>query len=229
MAGHSHAKNVMHRKNAQNAKKAKIFTRYSKLIEIAVRQGGTDIEGNARLKDALKQAKRAGLPKENIERSLKKSEDKSINFEEVLYEGYALGGVAVLVEAITDNRNRTVSEVRSIFSKFGGALGESNSVAFMFQKRGIVECDIGNDTDTFFLRASELGAIDVEENIAIFPVEFFNEGEEGLEKIWTVTHSEIAYLPEHKITLKDQESFFKMIEKLEDNEDVQACWHNLDL
>jgi YebC/PmpR family DNA-binding regulatory protein len=225
MAGHSHAKNVMHRKNAQNSKKAKYFTRIARAISIALSSGGSDIDTNPRLRDALRLAKSYNIPKDNIERILKKNDEKE-NWEEVVYEGYAQGGVAVLIEAITDNRNRTASEIRGIFNKFGGSMGEMNSVSFMFDKKGIIELAISDESKILELGVS-VDAIDIDENVIIVEPAKFHSALDLIEKCCSVQNSFIGLFPNHYVSLPNRETFDKMIEAFDDFDDVQSTWHNL--
>jgi len=228
MAGHSHAKNVMHRKAAQNSKKAKIYTKISRAITLAIKAGGSiDPDSNPKLRLALRQAQVAGVPKEVIKRSIDKSAQAD-NEEEILYEGYAPGGIAVLVETITDNKVRTASEIRSIFSKYGGAMAEPNSVAFMFDKVAQIECEVPEDQfEAFFEYAVEGNATDVIENMAIFAPENYHSAQEYLETKFPVVNSEFCYIPQNLIENEKTEGFQKLIDVLEDNENVQNCWHNL--
>lgn len=230
MAGHSHAKNVMRRKNSQNAKKGKVFTKVARAITVAAKKGGFDVETNFKLKDALRLAKIANLPKENIERAIEKAKnaDKD-NLEEMLYEGYGPEGVAILVEVCSDNRNRITSEIRAAFSKYGGNLGEINSVKFMFEHNGFVRCRVEPEREDEFLSQSiELGAIEVEEpNIGIFKAENFSQAQYILEQKFEIEESILGFFPTHKT--EGNEKFYKLIEALENNEDIQAVWHNADI
>ena len=162
MAGHSKFKNIMHRKGAQDARRAKKFARLTKELQVAVR-GGTDPSSNPRLRSALSACRAVNMPKDNIERVIKKAEDgESSNLEEIRYEGYAPGGVALIVDALTDNRNRTAAEVRSSFAKYGGNLGETGSVSFMFNNVGqiVYQKNVKSDDEIFDI-AIEVGATDV--------------------------------------------------------------------
>jgi YebC/PmpR family DNA-binding regulatory protein len=162
MAGHSQFKNIMYRKGAQDAKRARLFTKLNREITVAVRESGPDPESNPRLRSAIATARANNMPNTNIERAIKKAAggEGGENFEEVRYEGYGPGGVAIIVEALTDNRNRTASEVRSAFSKLGGSLGETNSASVMFERVGrIVYDDSVGDYETMFEAAAEAGAV----------------------------------------------------------------------
>ena len=163
MAGHSKFKNIMHRKGRQDAKRAKVFAKLGKELSVAAR-GGTDPDFNPRLRLAIAAAKAQNMPSDNIQRSIKRAEgDDSVIYEEVRYEGYGPGGVAVIVESLTDNRNRTASEVRAAFSKYGGTLGETGAVAFMFERVGVIVYGADKTSaDEMFEVALEAGAQDVE-------------------------------------------------------------------
>ncbi len=229
MAGHSHAKNVMHRKEAQNRKKAKIFTKFSRAISVAIKQGGSnDPEINSKLKFALKLANSAGVTKDIIKRAIEKGSNEK-DLDEVLYEGYAPGGIAILVEALTDNKTKIAAEIRSVFSKHGGAMSEPNSVAFMFNRLAKIVVDTEN-FEKFFEIAIELNAVDVNENHAFFTPENLHKTQEILEeKGWQVIDAEICYIPQTLIEASNDEqyeTFEKMINTLEENESVQNCWHN---
>jgi len=179
MSGHSKWANIKHRKGAQDAKRGKIFTKLIKEITIAARIGGGDLESNARLRLAIDKAKQANMPKDNIDRGIKKGTGDldGVTYEEDTFEGYGPGGVAIIVEFMTDNRTRTVADVRHAFNKYGGSLGVSGSVAFMFDRKGQIIFSGDNDFDTIFEAALEAGAEDVKEEDGIIevitdPVEF---------------------------------------------------------
>ena len=204
MAGHSKFKNIMHRKGAQDARRAKKFARLTKELQVAVR-GGTDPSSNPRLRSALSACRAVNMPKDNIERVIKKAEDgENSNLEEIRYEGYAPGGVALIVDALTDNRNRTAAEVRSSFTKYGGNLGETGSVSFMFNNVGqiVYKKNIMSEDEIFDI-AIEVGANDVkadENNYEIITsVNEFNNVREKLESILGVPdQAELIWYPEIK-------------------------------
>ena len=165
MAGHSQFKNIMHRKGAQDAKRAKIFAKLIREVAVAAKLGGPDPDANPRLRSAVAACRQANMPKDNIDRAVKKASggDDGENYEEIRYEGYGPGGVAVIVEALTDNRNRTASDVRAAFSKHGGTLAETGAVSFMFDRVGMIHYPAGaGDSDAMFEAALEAGAEDVE-------------------------------------------------------------------
>ena len=238
MAGHSKFKNIMHRKGAQDAKRAKKFARLTKELQVAVR-GGTDPSSNPRLRSALAACRSVNMPKDNIERVIKKAETgHTSNLEEIRYEGYANGGVALIVDAVTNNRNRTASEVRSSFTKYGGTLGETGSVSFMFNNIGqiIYNKNIKSDEDIFEI-AIDVGADDVnsdENNHEIFTsVNEFNNVREKLEKLLGMPEqAQIIWQPENFIKIDDEKkaiSILKLLETLDNCEDVQGVYSNFDI
>ena len=238
MAGHSKFKNIMHRKGAQDAKRAKKFARLTKELQVAVR-GGTDPSSNPRLRSALAACRSVNMPKDNIERVIKKAEtDQSSNLEEIRYEGYASGGIALIVDAVTDNRNRTAAEVRSSFTKYGGTLGETGSVSFMFNNIGHITYNknIKSDEDIFEI-AIDVGADDVnsdELNHEILTsVNDFNTVCEKLEKLLGMPEqAQIIWQPENFVKIDDEKkamSILKLLETLDSCEDVQGVYSNFDV
>ena len=238
MAGHSKFKNIMHRKGAQDARRAKKFARLTKELQVAVR-GGTEPSSNPRLRSALAACRSVNMPKDNIERVIKKAETgQSLNLEEIRYEGYASGGIALIVDAVTDNRNRTASEVRSSFTKYGGTLGETGSVSFMFNNIGqiIYNKNIKSDEDIFEI-AIDVGADDVnsdELNHEILTsVNDFNTVCEKLEKLLGMPEqAQIIWQPENFVKIDDEKkamSILKLLETLDSCEDVQGVYSNFDV
>jgi YebC/PmpR family DNA-binding regulatory protein len=238
MAGHSKWANIKHRKGAQDAKRGKIFTKLIKEITVAAKIGGGDLESNARLRLAVDKGKQGNMPKDNIERAIKKGTGDldGVVYEEGVFEGYGPGGVAVIVEFMTDNRTRTVAEVRHAFNKFGGSLGVSGSVAFMFDRKGQIVFTEDVDFDTIFEAALEAGAEDVKEADGVIevitdPSEFeavrIALEEQGLK----FENAEITMIPQTMTILegKPAESLMKMIDILEDNDDVQEVHANFDI
>jgi YebC/PmpR family DNA-binding regulatory protein len=239
MAGHSKWSNIKRRKGAQDAKRGKIFMRHAKDIYHAAKQGGGDPETNASLRLAIEKARADNMPNDNIERNIKKATGTldGVNYEEITYEGYGPGGVAVIVQTLTDNKNRTAGEVRHAFSKHGGNLGENGSVSFMFDRKGIII--ISNETneldeDEMTLLALEAGAEDVHVHEDAFEiitepdsysdvVAFFTEKEIEL------TESEITLIPQNEtpVSTEEEEQVQQLIDALEDSEDVQEVYHNL--
>lgn len=237
MAGHSKFKNIMYRKGAQDAKRAKKFTRLIKELAVAVR-AGADPESNPRLRSALAACRAANMPKDNIERVLKKggSGDDKI-YDEIRYEGFAPGGVAVIIEALTDNRNRTASEIRATFSKFGGNLGESGSVNFMFERVGQISYGSVADADTMFTAAVEAGATNVESDSdsheITTEVADFNKVRESLEAEFGTPHEAgLAWQAQTTtaIASEDQaQSFMRFMDALDNLDDVQSIASNVDI
>ena len=238
MAGHSKWANIKHRKGAQDAKRGKIFTKLIKEITVAAKIGGGDLESNARLRLAVDKAKQANMPKDNIERGIKKGTGDldGVTYEEGVFEGYGPGGVAVIVEFMTDNRTRTVADVRHAFNKYGGSLGVSGSVAFMFDRKGQIIFSDDNDFDTIFEAALEAGAEDVKEEDGIIEVVTdpadFETVKNSLEEQGLKSQSaEVTMIPQNLTPIegKQAESLMKMIDVLEDNDDVQDVHANFDI
>ena len=237
MAGHSKFKNIQHRKGAQDKKRAKIFTRLIKELAVAAR-GGTDPASNPRLRTALAGCRAANMPKDNIERVLKRAEGgEGEQYEEIRYEGYGAGGTAFIVEALTDNRNRTASEVRAAFSKFGGSLGETGSVSFMFDKVGqiIYPVEVAN-ADSMFEGALEAGAQDVETDndthLVTTAPEDFNAAREKLEEIFGAPEeAQLTWVAQNTLDVNEDQArtLLKFIDTLEDNDDVQSLSFNFEI
>ncbi|MFC3703660.1 YebC/PmpR family DNA-binding transcriptional regulator [Devosia honganensis] len=238
MAGHSHAKNIMHRKGKSDAARSKIFSKLAREITVAAKMGQPDPAFNARLRLAVANARAQSMPKDNIDRAIKKaSGTESENYEEVRYEGYGPGGVAVIVEALTDNRNRTASNVRSYFSKNGGALGETGSVGFMFDRVGeITYPATAGSEDSIMEAAIEAGADDVEsEEDAHYIYTSFEgmaEVSAELEKVLGEAESVKAIWRPQNQTQIDAEkgaTLMKLIATLEEDDDVQNVYSNFDM
>ena len=240
MSGHSKWSTIKRKKGAIDAKRGKIFTKIIKEITLAARLGGGDIEGNARLRQAVLAAKEENMPKDNIERAIKKGiggGEGAANYEEVTYEGYGPGGVAVLVEIMTDNKNRTVAEIRHIFSKHGGNLGENGCVAWMFVKKGSIVIDKKTiDEDTLMELALDAGAEDVKSEDDEYEVITAAASFEAVKKAIDdkgIKHLEarIGMIPSTTVKLEANraEQMLKMMEKLEDNDDVQNVYANFDI
>lgn len=237
MAGHSKFKNIQHRKGAQDKKRAKIFTRLIKELAVAAR-GGTDPSSNPRLRGALLAARAANMPKDNIERVLKKAEGgEGEQYEEIRYEGYGVGGTAFIVEAMTDNRNRTASEVRAAFNKFGGTLGETGSVSFMFDKVGqIVFAGGVADAEAMFEAALEAGADNVESDadshIITCSAEDFNAVREALQEAFgDPEEAELTWIAQNELSVDEDQArtLLKFIDAIEDNDDVQSLSFNFEI
>ena len=237
MAGHSKFKNIMHRKGAQDKKRAKIFGRLIKELTVAAR-GSSDPDSNPRLRTALAAARAANMPKDNIERVLKRAEGgEGENYDEIRYEGYGPGGTALIVETMTDNRNRTASEVRAAFNKYGGSLGETGSVSFMFDRVGqvIYPADAA-DSDTMFEAALEAGADNVESDDSGHEVtcapDDFNAVREALEAVFGAPEeSGLVWKPQNLIPVDEAQAatLLKLLDVLDDNDDVQTVSSNFDI
>lgn len=239
MAGHSQFKNIMYRKGAQDKKRAKIFTRLTREIQVAAKTGGEDPASNPALRTAIAAARKENMPKDNIERAIKKGSGggDDNNFEEVRYEGYGPGGVAMIVDALTDNRNRTASEVRAAFSKFGGNLGETNSVSFMFNRVGqiIYPAEVGSPDDVLEA-AIEAGAENAESSEAeheiTCPVEDFNTVREALEaSLGEPQSAGLTWKPLNTVAVDEDQAgtLIKLFDTLDDNDDVQQVSANFDI
>ena len=237
MAGHSKFKNIQHRKGAQDKKRAKIFGRLIKELTVAAR-AGTDPDSNPRLRTALAAARGANMPKDNIERVLKRAEGgEGETYDEIRYEGYGPGGTALIVETMTDNKNRTASEVRAAFNKFGGSLGETGSVSFMFDRVGqmIYPADAA-DADAMFEAALEAGADNVESDengheITCATADF-NTVSEALDAAFgTPEEAGLVWKPQNTIEVNEQQAstLIKLLDTLDDNDDVQNVASNFDI
>ena len=239
MSGHSKWSTIKRKKGAADAKRGQLFTKLIKEISIAAREGGADAEGNPRLRLAISNAKGNNMPKDNIERAIKKATGSDADqYHETTYEGYATHGVAVFVECLTDNTNRTVSSVRAGFTKNGGSLGTNGSLEFIFDRKGVfhIKMEEGFDEDEFTLEMIDGGAEDVtsEDGYLTVTCELSDFGtvQKKLEELSVeAENAELQRIPNTLVTL-DDDSFtkvMKMIEMLEDNDDVQKVFHNLDI
>jgi YebC/PmpR family DNA-binding regulatory protein len=238
MAGHSQFKNIMHKKGKQDAIRSKLFSKLAREITVAAKMGLPDMNMNARLRSAVLAARAENMPRDNIERAIKKaSASDTENYEEVRYEGYAPGGVAVIVEALTDNRNRTAGEVRSYFSKSGGSLAETGAVSFMFDHVGLIVFDKKVASDDAMLEAAiDAGADDVassaEEHEVVTSIEALRDSQKALEaKFGEPRKASIVWRPHNTIAVDDEagEKILKLIGALEENDDVQNVTANFDL
>jgi YebC/PmpR family DNA-binding regulatory protein len=237
MAGHSKWANIQHRKGRQDAARSKLFSKFSKEITVAAKMGDPDPEKNPRLRLAVKEAKSNSMPKENIERAIKKAIGGDGDaYEEIRYEGYGPGGVAVIVEAMTDNRNRTASNVRSLFTKYGGNLGETGSVGFMFDRMGqIIYPTATGDADTVMLAAIEAGASDVESDadghVIWCAFEDLNDVSRALEaSLGESLSTKLVWKPQTstEMDLEGMQKLMKLIDALEDDDDVQNVTANFE-
>jgi YebC/PmpR family DNA-binding regulatory protein len=239
LAGHSQFKNIMHRKGAQDARRARAFAKMIREITVSARQGLPDMASNPRLRSAVMAARAANMPRDTIERAIKKASGAGAgdDYEEVRYEGYGPAGVAVIVEALTDNRNRTASVVRAAFNKHGGAMGESNSVSFMFNRLGVVRygADVA-DADTMLEAAIEAGADDAastpEGHEVLVGIDGFFSVRDALEhKFGTPAEAKIEWRPNVTSVLDEEKaaSVLKFLDVLEDDDDVQNVYANFEI
>ncbi len=239
MSGHSKWSTIKHKKAATDSKRGKIFTKLIKEITIAARMGGGDPEANPRLRTAINAARSENMPKDNMERAIKKGtgELEGVNYEEVTYEGYGAGGAAVFIESLTDNKNRTVADIRYIFSKAGGNMGESGCVAYMFDKKGYLVVEkSATDEDTLMEAALDAGAEDVREDGDNFEVITepgdFEAVQAAIEAAGIATiAAEITMLPQTvtPVAGKEAEQVLRLMENLDDCDDVQKVYTNADL
>lgn len=231
--------NIKDRKNKQDSKKASIYTKMARLIAVAVKEGGSDPEYNAVLKAAIDKAKSNNMPNDNIDRAIKKASGSSDgqNFESIIYEGYGPSGVAVIVEVLSDNRNRTAGEIRHAFDKHGGNLGTSGCVAYLFDRKGqmIIEQDGNVDEEALMMESIEAGAEDFQADQEAFeiitaPEDLLTVKDTLESKGYTLLESQINYVPQTQVKLseEDQVKMEKLIDMLEDNDDVQEVHHNWD-
>ncbi len=239
MAGHSKWANIQHRKGAQDAKRGKLFTKLIREISVAARLGDPDPASNSRLRLAVDKALAGNVPKDTIERAIKRASGDldSESIEEVRYEGYGPGGVAVMVDCMTDNRNRTVADVRHAFSKFGGNLGTDGSVAYLFTKLGQISFSSGSDEDRILEAALEAGADDIVNNEdgsidVLTAVDRFTEVRDALRAMkLEPEQAEVTMRASTsvRLTLNDAQSMVKLLETLEDHDDVQQVYSNADI
>ena len=239
MAGHSKWANIKHKKAANDKKRGKIWTKVIREITVAARAGGGDIDSNPRLRLAIDKAKGTNMPKDTIDRAVKKGAggDEDGNYEEIRYEGYGPGGAAVIADCMTDNRNRTAAEVRHAFTKYGGNLGTAGSVAYLFNKQGVISFDTGADEDAIMEAALDAGAEDVISNddgsvdVMTTPEDFEAVRDALLGDDLNAVHAEITFTASTEATLnaKEAESMLKMIDLLEDLDDVQEVYSNADI
>ena len=239
MAGHSKFKNIMHRKGAQDKKRAKEFSRLGREISVAVKTGGDDPESNIRLRSAIASAKGLNMPKDNIERAIKKGQgnDPDSNYEEVRYEGYGPDGVAIIVEALTNNKNRTAAEIRSTFSKYGGNLGETGSVSFSFERLGNIalEKSLVNEEDLFeFLvenKTDDYEVLDGQYMIFCEQNQLHQLNEKINKTFGQTNYSNLIWKSKNTINIEKESAIklFKLLEILEDNDDVQGVSSNFEV
>ncbi len=241
MSGHSKWHNIQAKKGKADAKRGAIFTKIGREIAIAVRDGGANPESNGKLRDVIAKAKANNMPNDNIQRSIKKASGElgDVTYEQITYEGYAPGGVAVIVDTITDNRNRTVSDVRHCFAKNGGNLGNAGSVAFMFDEKGVlvVERTPGSDEDEMMMMALDAGAEDMKAEEDVYEIytapSDFSAVREALEQQGlSFLSAEVNKIPQNTVAVTDPEmlkNIQKLLDMLEDNDDVSNVYHNAEL
>ncbi len=235
MAGHSKWANIQHRKGRQDAVRSKLFSKISKEITVAAKLGDADVDKNPRLRLAVKEARANSVPKDVIERAIKKSQGiENTNYEEIRYEGYGPGGIAIMVEALTDNRNRTASNVRSLFVKYGGNLGETGSVAFMFDRLGFIAYPVSTGTEEKMMEiAIECGATDMETEDDAFLFycesgELSSVAEYLEEKLGDSLMTKLIWRPQNLVEINEQQmqTITKLVDALESDEDVQSVHSN---
>ncbi len=239
MSGHNKWSTIKHKKGAADAKRGKLFSKIIKEITIAARMGGGDPEGNPRLRTAVQTARAANMPKDNIDKAIKRGagELEGVSYEEFSYEGYGPGGVAVLLEVLTDNKNRTVAEVRHIFDRFNGSLGETGCVSWLFDKKGMVVIAAeGRDEDEVMELALEAGAHDVESEgdtyeITADPADIEAVRKAVEEKGWKIELAEITMIPQNTVKLegKKADQMLRMMDALDDHDDLQNVHANFDI
>ena len=239
MSGHSKWHSIKHKKGALDAKRGKLFTKFIKEITVAARSGGGDPEGNARLRKAIADAKAGNMPNDTIDRAIRRGtgEEAGVSYEEITYEGYGPGGVALMVQSMTDNRNRTVAEIRHIFSKNGGNLGESGSVGWMFDKKGYIVVDkVAKSEEELFDLAIEAGADDLRDDEDTFEIITSPEAFDGVLRAMKNAGiepqvAEVEMVPQNYVHLEggDARQMLKLMEALEDHDDVQKVSANFDI
>lgn len=240
MSGHSKWHNIQAKKGKADAQRANIFTKLGREIAVSVKEGGPDIETNTRLRMAVQKAKENNMPNDNITKAIKKASGElgSVNYENITYEGYGVGGSAIIVECLTDNKNRTVGDVRHLFDKYGGSLGNAGCVSYLFKKKGVIVIEKKDSVngDDLFMLALEAGAEDIIEDDDSFEIyttpENFEQVSKALEevKIETVSKS-VDMIPDMYVDLDEHQSetFEKMLDLLEDLDDVQEVYHNVNI
>lgn len=238
MAGHSKWNNIKNKKGKMDTQRAKIFTKLARYITVAAREGGDDPEYNASLKNAIEKAKAENMPNDNIDRAIKKGigDTDGAKYEEITYEGYGPSGVAVLVNCLTDNRNRTASDVRHAFDKFGGNLGSTGCVGFMFDRKGLIVIEKSSDIDEeeLMMQSIEFGAEDFSSEDEVYEtitsLEDFSDVRDSLQEVgYKFSSADLEYIPQTTSKLEEEQdikNMIKMLDMLEDNDDVQKVSHN---
>lgn len=239
MSGHSKWSTIKRKKGANDAQRAKIFTKIAREIIVAVKAGGPEPDNNSSLKDAIAKARAANMPNDNINRTIKKAAGSTDgdNYENITYEGYGPNGVAVIVETLTDNRNRTAADIRHFFDKFGGNMGQTGCVGFMFDQKGVIVIEKEDiDEDEITMDALDAGAEDIEVEEDYYEIttspDDFRTVRDALEAKYTLMSAEISMVPQTMVTLTDEKQITmmsKMLENMEDDDDVQNVYHNWDM
>ena len=237
MAGHSKWANIKRRKGAQDAKRSKLFSKMVKEITVAAKEGGSDPDANPRLRTAIDNAKGVNMPKDNIQRAISKASSDERNYEPVTFEGYGPGGIGIYVECLTDNRNRTVSTVRSLFTKKGGNLGKNGSLQFIFEQKGVFEVDKDNvNTEDFELELIDAGAQSIEEEEDFYVIttsreDFGNMQKKLKEKGIEPRKSQLQRVPNYRksVDLETARKVLNLVDAFEDEDDVQNVYHNLEM
>lgn len=238
MSGHNKWSTIKRKKGALDAKRSKIFSRIIKEMQVAVKEGGADVEGNARLRTAVQNAKGANMPKDTIQRTIAKASSEGANLQEMTYEGYLPGGVAVFVECLSDNKNRTVSNVRALFDKRGGNLGTNGSLSFIFERKGVITVQKSriNSRDDFELEIIDAGVEDIDEGEDILvltcPLDTFSAVQKKLTALKIDTeNAELRRIPNDtkKLDLEVAQKVLRIIDEFEDDDDVQNVFHNLEM
>jgi YebC/PmpR family DNA-binding regulatory protein len=237
MSGHSKWSKIKRAKGASDAKRSKIFSRIVKEIQVAVKEGGASEEGNPRLRLAIQNAKGVNMPKDNVTRAINKASSEGANLNEVTFEGYGPGGVAIFIECLTDNNNRTVSNIRSIFNKKGGSLGTNGSLSFLFERKGVITVPKGKfDPDEFQLEIIDAGVDEVEDDGDVFVLtcsfENFGQVRKKLEEMKIeAQNAELQRIPNDykKIDTETAKKLLRIVEDFEEDEDVQNVFHNLEM
>ncbi|MGE0592974.1 MAG: YebC/PmpR family DNA-binding transcriptional regulator [Vicinamibacterales bacterium] len=239
MSGHSKWHTIKHKKGAADAKRGKVFTRIIKELTVAARNGGGDVDMNPRLRTIVAEAKANNMPRENIERAIRRGtgEEPGVSYDEILYEGYGPGGVALMIQTLTDNRNRTVGEIRFLLGKYNGNLAAENSVAWMFSRKGLVVVEKGTvDEERLLTAALEAGADDVNDDGGAWEIICLPESLDVVRDAVKALDVEpasaaVAMIPQNlvKLTGKDAQQMLKLMEAIEDHDDVQSVWANFDI
>jgi YebC/PmpR family DNA-binding regulatory protein len=239
MSGHSKWHTIKHKKGAADAKRGKIFTRIIKELTVAARSGGGDVDSNPRLRTIVAEAKANNMPRENIERAIRRGtgEEPGVSYEEIMYEGYGPGGVALMIQTLTDNKNRTVGEIRHLLAKYNGNLAAENSVAWMFSRKGQIFVNKGKvDEDKLLSAALDAGADDMNDDESAWEIvsapDSFEAVRDAVKGLGIEpTSAEIAMVPQNYVKLqgKDANQMIKLMEALDDHDDVQNVWANFDI